>query len=162
MLFLVASICTMMPCLLGWIVLTSGLWTRHIQHKILWARKKKPLLDITERVNSVLMDGHFSNIRVRGMKLIPEVKSVIYENRRVTDLFLNVPSWCQTRQCTLCTMINWQEKNDIQPTRLGWETHTNLTHTHHSELSSNKLTGGFGSTHVVCLIPECKSAALYF
>lgn len=103
----------MMLCLLGFDVLTSGLRTRHIQYKILWVekkksniKKKKPLLDINERVNSVLMDGHFSNDRVRGIKLIPQVKFVLYENRRVTDLFLNVSSWCQTSQCTLCAMIN--------------------------------------------------------
>lgn len=57
-------------------------------------KKKKPLLDINERVNSVSMDGHFSNDRVRGIKLIAQVKFVIYENRRVTDLLLNVSSWC--------------------------------------------------------------------
>lgn len=68
-------------------------------------KKKKPLLDINERVNSVLIDGHFSNDRVRGIKLIPHVKFVIYENSRVTDLFLNVSSWCLTHQCTLCTII---------------------------------------------------------
>lgn len=112
MLFLVAFICTVMPCLLVWMCLQVG-WEQKTSSrknslgntkKKSNVKKKKHLLDINEIVNNVLMDG------VRGIKLTPQVKFVIYENRRVTDFFLNVPLWHQTRQCALRTMINWREK----------------------------------------------------
>lgn len=99
------------------------------------------------------MDGHFSNDRVRGIKLIPQVKFVIYEKQESNTplpkcvIMEPNPSMRSLRHDELTG-----ENNNIQPNPLAEETHTNLTHTHCYELSSNKLTDGFGSTHTVYLI----------